>query len=73
MSMGCVLLLVFTTKDVAVNRPSFLCVLLYSSPQVNLWLELVPHLHSLNEVTQLIPTTTKVRDELSVMSHHPQR
>lgn len=33
--------------------------------QVNLWLELVPHLHSLNEVTQLIPTTTKVGTKTS--------
>uniref|UniRef100_A0A8C5D4J8 Carboxylesterase type B domain-containing protein n=1 Tax=Gouania willdenowi TaxID=441366 RepID=A0A8C5D4J8_GOUWI len=32
----------------------------YRANKVNLWLELVPHLHSLNEVTQLIPTTTKV-------------
>ncbi|TMS20859.1 Neuroligin-1, partial [Larimichthys crocea] len=30
------------------------------SAVVNLWLELVPHLHSLNDVTQLIPTTTKI-------------
>ncbi|KAM8873999.1 neuroligin-1 isoform 1-T2 [Spinachia spinachia] len=32
----------------------------YRANKVNLWLELVPHLHSLNEVTQLIPTTTKI-------------
>ncbi|NP_001188435.1 neuroligin 1 [Oryzias latipes] len=32
----------------------------YRANKVNLWLELVPHLHSLNEVTQLIPTTTKL-------------
>ncbi|MEQ2238325.1 Neuroligin-1, partial [Ilyodon furcidens] len=32
----------------------------YRANKVNLWLELVPHLHSLNEVTPLIPTTTKV-------------
>lgn len=38
----------------------------FPCPQVNLWLELVPHLHSLNEVTQLIPTTTKVSTEPSL-------
>ncbi|XP_072517275.1 neuroligin-1 isoform X2 [Salminus brasiliensis] len=32
----------------------------YRANKVNLWLELVPHLHSLNEGTQLISTTTKV-------------
>ncbi|XP_069053527.1 neuroligin-1 isoform X6 [Lepisosteus oculatus] len=32
----------------------------YRANKVNLWLELVPHLHSLNEVTQIISTTTKV-------------
>ncbi|KAJ4943701.1 hypothetical protein JOQ06_006199, partial [Pogonophryne albipinna] len=32
----------------------------YRANKVNLWLELVPHLHSLNDVTQLIPTTTKI-------------
>lgn len=40
--------------------------LFLTSPQVNLWLELVPHLHSLNEVTQLIPTTTKVGAKSSI-------
>uniref|UniRef100_A0A674NU29 Neuroligin 1 n=1 Tax=Takifugu rubripes TaxID=31033 RepID=A0A674NU29_TAKRU len=40
----------------------------YRANKVNLWLELVPHLHSLNEVTQLIPTTTKVgTDHLSLL------
>ncbi|XP_051967919.1 neuroligin-1 isoform X3 [Xyrauchen texanus] len=32
----------------------------YRANKVNLWLELVPHLHSLNEVTQIISTTTKL-------------
>ncbi|XP_077389575.1 neuroligin-1 isoform X4 [Festucalex cinctus] len=32
----------------------------YRANKVNLWLELVPHLHSLNDVTPLIPTTTKI-------------
>ncbi|XP_061681509.1 neuroligin-1 isoform X2 [Syngnathoides biaculeatus] len=32
----------------------------YRANKVNLWLELVPHLHSLNDVTHLIPTTTKI-------------
>ncbi|XP_058846188.1 neuroligin-1 isoform X4 [Acipenser ruthenus] len=32
----------------------------YRANKVNLWLELVPHLHSLNEVTQFTSTTTKV-------------
>ncbi|KAL4630761.1 neuroligin-1 isoform X3 [Arapaima gigas] len=32
----------------------------YRANKVNLWLELVPHLHSINEVTQVISTTTKV-------------
>ncbi|XP_039614868.1 neuroligin-1 isoform X1 [Polypterus senegalus] len=32
----------------------------YRANKVNLWLELVPHLHSLNEVTQFSSTTTKV-------------
>ncbi|XP_049588066.1 neuroligin-1 isoform X4 [Syngnathus scovelli] len=32
----------------------------YRANKVNLWLELVPHLHSLNDATQLIPTTTKI-------------
>ncbi|XP_054646594.1 neuroligin-1 isoform X1 [Dunckerocampus dactyliophorus] len=32
----------------------------YRANKVNLWLELVPHLHSLNDVTQLIQTTTKI-------------
>ncbi|XP_077450798.1 neuroligin-1 isoform X2 [Stigmatopora argus] len=32
----------------------------YRANKVNLWLELVPHLHSLNDVTHLIPTTTKM-------------
>ncbi|KAI4887461.1 hypothetical protein NFI96_003740 [Prochilodus magdalenae] len=32
----------------------------YRANKVNLWLELVPHLHSLNEVTQIVSTTTKV-------------
>ncbi|XP_066503773.1 neuroligin-1 isoform X2 [Hoplias malabaricus] len=32
----------------------------YRANKVNLWLELVPHLHSLNELTQIISTTTKV-------------
>ncbi|XP_050978390.1 LOW QUALITY PROTEIN: neuroligin-1 [Labeo rohita] len=32
----------------------------YRANKVNLWLELVPHLHTLNEVTQIISTTTKL-------------
>uniref|UniRef100_A0A8C9T9P5 Neuroligin 1 n=1 Tax=Scleropages formosus TaxID=113540 RepID=A0A8C9T9P5_SCLFO len=32
----------------------------YRANKVNLWLELVPHLHSINEVTQVLSTTTKV-------------
>uniref|UniRef100_A0A673JY21 Neuroligin 1 n=1 Tax=Sinocyclocheilus rhinocerous TaxID=307959 RepID=A0A673JY21_9TELE len=32
----------------------------YRANKVNLWLELVPHLHSLNEVPQIISTTTKL-------------
>ncbi|XP_051528379.1 neuroligin-1 isoform X1 [Myxocyprinus asiaticus] len=32
----------------------------YRANKVNLWLELVPHLHSLNEVTQIVSTTTKL-------------
>uniref|UniRef100_A0A4W4HH92 Neuroligin 1 n=1 Tax=Electrophorus electricus TaxID=8005 RepID=A0A4W4HH92_ELEEL len=32
----------------------------YRANKVNLWLELVPHLHSLNEGTQIVSTTTKV-------------
>uniref|UniRef100_A0A8C5AHT5 Neuroligin 1 n=1 Tax=Gadus morhua TaxID=8049 RepID=A0A8C5AHT5_GADMO len=32
----------------------------YRANKVNLWLELVPHLHSINDVTQVLPTTTKV-------------
>ncbi|XP_036410356.1 neuroligin-1-like isoform X1 [Megalops cyprinoides] len=32
----------------------------YRANKVNLWLELVPHLHSLNDVTQIASSTTKV-------------
>ncbi|XP_023688680.1 neuroligin-1-like isoform X2 [Paramormyrops kingsleyae] len=31
----------------------------YRANKVNLWLELVPHLHSLNDLTQVVSTTTK--------------
>uniref|UniRef100_A0A8C9U707 Neuroligin 1 n=1 Tax=Scleropages formosus TaxID=113540 RepID=A0A8C9U707_SCLFO len=32
----------------------------YRANKVNLWLELVPHLHSLNDITPIVSTTTKV-------------
>ncbi|XP_058890507.1 neuroligin-1 isoform X2 [Acipenser ruthenus] len=37
----------------------------YRANKVNLWLELVPHLHSLNEVTQFTSTTTKVPPDVT--------
>ncbi|XP_041125853.1 neuroligin-1 [Polyodon spathula] len=37
----------------------------YRANKVNLWLELVPHLHSLNEVTQFTSTTTKVPPDMT--------
>ncbi|XP_061094426.1 neuroligin-1-like isoform X3 [Conger conger] len=45
----------------------------YRANKVNLWLELVPHLHSLNEVTQIISTTTKVPPPSDVTPRTPKK
>ncbi|XP_051873638.1 neuroligin-1 isoform X13 [Pristis pectinata] len=37
----------------------------YRANKVNLWLELVPHLHSLNDISQYTSTTTKVPSEIT--------
>ncbi|XP_048398383.1 neuroligin-1 isoform X5 [Stegostoma tigrinum] len=42
----------------------------YRANKVNLWLELVPHLHSLNDISQYTSTTTKVPSEIT---HRPSK
>eukprot|EP00062_Callorhinchus_milii_P000712 gi/632934949/ref/XP_007887125.1/ PREDICTED: neuroligin-1 [Callorhinchus milii] len=37
----------------------------YRANKVNLWLELVPHLHSLNDISQYSSTTTRVPSEIT--------